>query len=100
VGGHPGGKLPLDGPPLAQCAPATATEPWLQVEQDGPHVRVSADLAEVARRDGVVAFSGPITPRLEVRVVVGRSAAAVQPEVKPATVTRVRSSGSTGPGPS
>ena len=100
VEGHAEGELLLDGPPLAQCATATATEPWLQVEQDGPHVRVSADLADVARRDGVVAFSGPITPRLEVPVVVRRSAAAVQPEVKPATVTRVRSSDSTGPGPS
>jgi hypothetical protein len=87
VEGHAEGELLLDGPPLAQCATATATEPWLQVEQNGPHVRVSADLADVERRDGVVAFSGPITPRLEVPVVVRTSATAEQPVVRPAATT-------------
>ena len=47
---HAEGELLLDGPPIALCATATTAEPWLQVEQDGPRVRVSADLADVERR--------------------------------------------------
>jgi len=84
---HAEGELLLDGPPIALCATATTAERWLQVEQDGPHVRVSADLADVEPRDGVVAFSGPITPRLEVPVVVRTSATAQLPEAKPVTTS-------------
>lgn len=92
VGDHAEGELLLDGPPLAQCATATAIEPWLLVEQNGPRVRVRADLADVERRDGVVAFSGPITERLEVPVVVRTSDTAELPAPKPAAPTPVTDS--------
>lgn len=96
---HAEGELLLDGPPLALCATATTAEGWLQVEQDGPRVRVSADLADVERRDGVVAFSGPITERLEVPVVVRTSTSAQLPEVTAAAITLLPASDSTDRGP-
>ena len=83
AGDHAEGELVLGGPLLAQCATATATEPWLHVEQNGPRVRISADLADVDTQNGVVAFSGPITERLEVPVVVRTSAGAELPAAKP-----------------
>jgi hypothetical protein len=84
VEGHAEGELLLDGPPLAQCATATATEPWLEVEQNGPRVRVSADLADIEQRDGVVVLSGPITERLEVPVVVRTTKSTEKAGSKPA----------------
>jgi Septum formation/Caspase domain len=57
------GEFRLDGPPLALTATATASAPWIRVEQTGAAVQITAQPTKAGPAEGAVVVAGPTGER-------------------------------------